>query len=48
MDLWPLAAVMLCPNCRSRELFLIDDVDGDQITLRSLEEHTMQITYTGP
>ncbi|MFQ6329624.1 N-6 DNA methylase [Nocardia sp. CWNU-33] len=47
VDLWPFAAVNLCDTCRTHELFLLNKVRGDQLTLRSLEEHSMEITYNG-
>ncbi|EWM12064.1 type I site-specific deoxyribonuclease modification subunit [Kutzneria sp. 744] len=43
VDLSPLAAVRICSDCRARELFLINKVRGDDITLRSLEEHSADI-----
>jgi type I restriction enzyme M protein len=48
MDLWPLASVSLCANCNARELFLIDEVRDGVLTLRSLEEHSMEVSYTSP
>ncbi|MBP2707400.1 SAM-dependent DNA methyltransferase [Microbispora sp. RL4-1S] len=47
VDLWPLAAVSVCPECRSRELFLLNQVQDGLLTLRSLEEHSLQIPETG-
>jgi type I restriction enzyme M protein len=44
VDLSPLAAVQVCVDCRTRELFLINEVSGDDITLRSLEEHSIELT----
>jgi hypothetical protein len=43
-----LAVVSLCADCRSRELFLLNQVRDDQLVLRSLEEHALEITYSGP
>ncbi|MFE7216626.1 hypothetical protein ACFU93_43760 [Streptomyces sp. NPDC057611] len=48
VDLWPLAAVSLCPECRTRELFLLNQVRDGQLTLRSLEEHTLEIPDSEP
>lgn len=48
VDLWPLASVNLCTTCNTRELFLIDEVRDGVLTLRSLEEHSLEIPYTGP
>jgi type I restriction enzyme M protein len=42
-DLWPFAAVLVCPDCRTRELFLLNQVRDDVLTLRSLEEHSVEI-----
>ncbi|MEV7008900.1 class I SAM-dependent DNA methyltransferase [Streptosporangium sp. NPDC051022] len=47
VDLWPLATVSLCPECRVRELFLLNQCQNDTITLRSLEEHELEIPYSG-
>ena len=44
VDLWPLAAVFLCPKCNAQEFFLINEVQGGVVTLRSLEEHSMEIS----
>ncbi|MBB4930669.1 type I restriction enzyme M protein [Lipingzhangella halophila] len=46
VDLWPLATVDLCTDCRTRELFLLDRVQGDQVILHSLEEHSLKISYS--
>ncbi|CAL9396155.1 hypothetical protein SUDANB6_01362 [Streptomyces sp. enrichment culture] len=48
VDLWPFAVVSLCGECRTRELFLLNEARGDQLTLRSLEEHSLEITYGPP
>ncbi|MGW6782646.1 type I restriction-modification system subunit M [Streptomyces sp. NPDC054987] len=48
VDLWPLAAVKLCPECRTRELFLLNQVRDGKLTLRSLEEHTLEIPDNQP
>ncbi|MEU9123529.1 class I SAM-dependent DNA methyltransferase [Streptomyces sp. NPDC048506] len=45
VDLWPLAVASLCPDCRTRELFLINQVRDGQVILRSLEEHSLEIPY---
>jgi type I restriction enzyme M protein len=45
VDLWPLAMASLCPHCRTRELFLLNQVRDGQIVLRSLEEHSLEIPY---
>ena len=45
VDLWPLAMASLCPECRTRELFLLNQIRDDQIVLRSLEEHSLVIPY---
>ncbi|MEU6343983.1 class I SAM-dependent DNA methyltransferase [Streptomyces sp. NPDC046977] len=45
MDLWPLAIVSLCPDCRTRELFLLNQIANDTAILRSLEEHELKIPY---
>jgi type I restriction enzyme M protein len=44
VDLSLLAAVRICDECSTRELFLINKVIGDDITLRSLEEHSVHNT----
>lgn len=44
LDLSPLATVRICSDCRARELFLINKVRGNDITLRSLEDHSADIT----
>ncbi|WP_280312171.1 class I SAM-dependent DNA methyltransferase [Nocardia abscessus] len=47
LDLTPLATVRLCSDCNTNELFLIDKIHKENITLRSLEEHsiiTVQLT----
>ncbi|MFE2240051.1 N-6 DNA methylase [Streptomyces virginiae] len=31
VDLWPFAVVSLCEECRTRELFLLNEVRGDQL-----------------
>jgi type I restriction enzyme M protein len=46
VDLTPLAAVRICPQCRTYELFLIDQVRDSQLTLRSLEEHSVRVTQS--
>nr|WSX49344.1 hypothetical protein OG409_10490 [Streptomyces sp. NBC_00974] len=43
-----LAAVKLCPECRTRELFLLNQVRDGKLTLRSLEEHTLEIQTISP
>ncbi|MEU7080845.1 class I SAM-dependent DNA methyltransferase [Streptomyces sp. NPDC046409] len=48
VDLWPFAVVSLCEECRTRELFLLNEVRGDQLSLRSLEEHSLEMTYGPP
>ncbi len=48
VDLWPFAVVSMCDKCHTRELFLLNQVRGDQLTLRSLEEHSLEITYGEP
>ncbi len=45
VDLWPLALVSLCPDCRTRELFLINQIRNQRVILRSLEEHSIEIPY---
>lgn len=45
IDLWPLAMVSLCPDCRTRELFMLNQVREDQVILRSLEEHSLEIPH---
>ncbi|MFH9562693.1 type I restriction-modification system subunit M [Streptomyces globisporus] len=45
VDLWPLAMASLCPDCRTRELFLLNQVRDGQVILRSLEEHSLEIPY---
>jgi type I restriction enzyme M protein len=45
IDLWPLALVNLCPDCRTRELFLLNKISNDAVVLRSLEEHELTIPY---
>lgn len=45
IDLWPLAMVSLCPDCRTRELFLLNKISNDTAVLRSLEEHELIIPY---
>ena len=46
VDLTPLAAVRICPQCHAYELFLIDQVRDGQITLRSLEEHSVSLAQS--
>jgi type I restriction enzyme M protein len=46
IDLWPLAMVSLCPDCRTRELFLLNKISNGTAVLRSLEEHELPIPYT--
>jgi type I restriction enzyme M protein len=48
IDLWPLAAVSLCPECRTRELFLLNQARDESLILRSLEEHQLEIAYAEP
>ncbi|MEU9015937.1 type I restriction endonuclease subunit M, partial [Streptomyces sp. NPDC048479] len=48
VGLWPLASVSLCTVCNARELFLIDEIRDNKLTLRSLEEHWMEIPYAAP
>ncbi|MGW4966193.1 hypothetical protein ACWEPL_54015 [Nonomuraea sp. NPDC004186] len=48
VDLWPLATVSLCPECRMRELFLLNQCRDDTLTLRSIKEHELEILYPGP
>ncbi|QIY64636.1 N-6 DNA methylase [Streptomyces sp. RPA4-2] len=48
VDLWPLAAVSICRKCRTQELFLLNQIRDGVMTLRSLEEHSMEISYNGP
>ncbi|MFF1478269.1 N-6 DNA methylase [Streptomyces sp. NPDC058301] len=45
IDLWPLAMVSLCPDCRTRELFLLNKISNGMAILRSLEEHELTIPY---
>ncbi len=45
IDLWPLAMVSLCPDCRTRELFLLKQIVNDTVILCSLEEHELIIPY---
>ncbi|MEV7640944.1 class I SAM-dependent DNA methyltransferase [Streptomyces rubiginosohelvolus] len=45
VDLWPLAVAGLCPDCRTRELFLINQVRDGRVILRSLEEHSLEIPF---
>ncbi|RAJ61677.1 type I restriction enzyme M protein [Streptomyces sp. Amel2xB2] len=45
VDLWPLAKVSLCPLCRTRELFFLNQVRDGQMILRSLEEHSLEVPY---
>ncbi|MGW5227783.1 type I restriction-modification system subunit M [Nocardia niigatensis] len=47
VDLWPFAVVNFCDKCRARELFLLNQVRGDQLFLRSLEEHSLEIVHSG-
>ncbi|OOC52453.1 hypothetical protein NOSIN_00220 [Nocardiopsis sinuspersici] len=46
VDLWPLAMVRLCQECRTQELFLLDQMVSGQAILRSLEEHPLEIRYS--
>ncbi|MFG3271343.1 type I restriction-modification system subunit M [Streptomyces luteogriseus] len=46
VDLWPLAAVSICSECRTQELFLLNQIRDGVMTLRSLEEHSMEIPYS--
>lgn len=48
IDLWPLAMASLCPDCRTRELFLLNQVQDGRVILRSLEEHSLEIPYRTP
>jgi type I restriction enzyme M protein len=43
IDLWPVAYVGLCSdeNCHSRELFLLDSINGSTLSLRSLKDHSI-------
>jgi type I restriction enzyme M protein len=43
VDLWPLATVQLCPECRTRELFLINEIRNGVLILRSLDDHSLEI-----
>ncbi|RAO19595.1 Site-specific DNA-methyltransferase (adenine-spe cific) [Micromonospora noduli] len=45
VDLWPLAAVSLCPQCHTRELFLLNQCQDETLILRSLEEHELEIGH---
>ncbi|QMV10144.1 N-6 DNA methylase [Streptomyces lincolnensis] len=45
IDLWPLVMVSLCPDCRTRELFLLNKISNGTAILRSLEEHELTIPY---
>ncbi|MCX4455750.1 type I restriction-modification system subunit M [Streptomyces sp. NBC_01728] len=45
VDLWPLAMVSLCSDCRTWELFLLNQIRDDKAVLRSLEEHELEIPY---
>ncbi|GAA3450537.1 type I restriction-modification system subunit M [Dactylosporangium matsuzakiense] len=45
VDLLPLAAVSLCPQCRSPELFLLNQCQDETLILRSLEEHELEIRH---
>jgi type I restriction enzyme M protein len=38
--------VSLCPDCRTRELFLLNKISNGTAVLRSLEEHELTIPYT--
>lgn len=44
VDLTPLAEVRICPQCHAYELFLINQVRKGEITLHSLEEHSIPET----
>lgn len=46
VDLWPLAMASLCPDCRTRELFLLNQIRDGHALLRSLEEHSLEIAYS--
>ncbi len=48
VDLWPLAIVSVCSECRTRELFLINQIRDQRVILRSLEEHSIEIPYLPP
>jgi type I restriction enzyme M protein len=48
VGLWPFVVVRLCPECRTRELFLLNQARDDSLILRSLEEHQLEISYTEP
>ncbi|NEB01226.1 SAM-dependent DNA methyltransferase [Streptomyces sp. SID13726] len=45
LDLWPLASVDVCSDCKTRELFLVDKVEQGVLTLKSLRDHPIEITY---
>ncbi|GAB3007028.1 type I restriction-modification system subunit M [Saccharothrix stipae] len=45
VDLWPLAMASICPDCRTRELFLLNQVRDGRVILRSLEEHSLELPY---
>jgi hypothetical protein len=40
--------VSLCPECRTRELFLLNQARDESLILRSLEEHQLEIAYAEP
>ncbi|MEU4524933.1 N-6 DNA methylase [Amycolatopsis sp. NPDC024027] len=46
VDLSPLAEARICADCQTRELFLINTVMGDDITLRSLADHAADVTQS--
>ncbi|MFI6927286.1 N-6 DNA methylase [Nonomuraea spiralis] len=46
VDLWPLAMVSLCPDCRTREFFMLNQIRDGHVLLRSLEEHSLEIAYS--
>ncbi|WP_331447530.1 class I SAM-dependent DNA methyltransferase [Streptomyces xanthochromogenes] len=48
IDLSPLAMVNLCPDCRTQELFLLNQITNGTAILRSLEEHELIIPFPAP
>jgi type I restriction enzyme M protein len=38
----------LCPRCRTRELFLLNQCQDETLILRSLEEHELEVSYPQP
>jgi hypothetical protein len=42
ITLSPIASVELCPTCETRELFLLKEVTGKVITLRSGKDHEIK------